>query len=73
MLLANEHFEFLDEILDADAKYIAFTRGLSELTYMIFDNLPLFMEKYKKFTISTVFKLYLYATIYASEVMKSKP
>lgn len=36
-LLNNKEFDFIDEIFDADARYIGYTKGLTELMHKIFD------------------------------------
>lgn len=41
--------------------------------HMIFDQLPNLMENSNKITVSSLFRLYMFSIIYASEVMKSKP
>ncbi|CAD8182026.1 unnamed protein product [Paramecium pentaurelia] len=71
-LLQPENLLFVDEIFDAGAKFIAYTKGLTEIIHIIFDSLPSIMEKEGKLTIESVFRLFLQSTIHASEVIKSK-
>ncbi|CAD8163048.1 unnamed protein product [Paramecium octaurelia] len=73
LLLQPENLQFVDEIFDAGAKFIAYTKGLTELIHIIYDSLPGILEKEGKLTIESVFKLFLSSTIHASEVIKSKP
>ncbi|CAD8171219.1 unnamed protein product [Paramecium octaurelia] len=72
-LLQPENLLFIDEIFDACSKFISYTKGLTEIIYIIYDNLPAIIEKEGKLTIESVFKLFLQSTIHASEVVKSKP
>ncbi|CAD8082131.1 unnamed protein product [Paramecium sonneborni] len=72
-LLQPENLQFLDEIFDACSKFISYTKGLTEIIYIIFDSLPAILEQEEKLTVESVFKLFLQSTIYATEVIKSKP
>ncbi|CAD8093414.1 unnamed protein product [Paramecium sonneborni] len=72
-LLQPENLQFLDEIFDASSKFIAFTKGLTQTIYIIFDSLPAIVEKEGKLTVESVFKLFLQSTVHASEIVKSKP
>ncbi|CAD8175785.1 unnamed protein product [Paramecium pentaurelia] len=72
-LLQPENLLFIDEIFDACSKFISYTKGLTEIIYIIYDNLPTIIEKEGKITIESVYRLFLQSTIHASEVVKSKP
>ena len=53
--------------------YVQYTKGMTDITYRVFDHLPTFIQEKNKVTISTVFHFYYITITQCQAVLITKP